>query len=160
MARKTALRSSPLPRRRRLRPLRITRHCSLRRRQVPEARRQGFEQVASIEVSDFDPYASGWAIEKIFKPARGLQSDDTAAVTYLDTLRTKLDGCERILTKTKWLAGDDITLADIFHLPYGTLLPQDDTNPLLDPKRPHVFNWWKELIALPSWKAVRWDSTH
>jgi len=118
-----------------------------------------FEQAASIEVADFDPYVSGYNIEKIFKPAVGVAGDDTVASTHFENMSKKLDGYERILTKTKWLAGDEITLADLFHLPHATLLPQDDTNPLLDPKRPHVFNWWKELTALPSWQAVRWDAT-
>jgi len=112
-----------------------------------------FEQASSVEMADFDPSASGYAVEKVFKPLRGLKGDDAVAAAHLETLSKKLDGYERILSKHKYLAGDELTIADLFHLPYGSMLPEG-LNPLLDEKRPHVFKWWKELTALPSWKAA------
>ncbi|KAJ6505887.1 glutathione S-transferase [Mycena vitilis] len=36
-------------------------------------------------------------------------------------LDKKLDGYERILAKHRYLAGEKLTLADLFHLPYGPL---------------------------------------
>lgn len=73
---------------------------------------------------------------------RGLESDETVVAAQLEKLKTKLEGYERILSERKWLAGDvslrnclttspklnadsilqDLTLADLFHLPYGVYL--------------------------------------
>jgi glutathione S-transferase len=39
-------------------------------------------------------------------------------------LGKKLDVYEQILSKQKYLAGDEVTLADLFHLPYAELLPK------------------------------------
>ena len=39
------------------------------------------------------------------------------------TLERKLDVYDKILSKQKYLGGDEITLADLFHIPYAVLLP-------------------------------------
>ena len=47
---------------------------------------------------------------------------DAAKVNDLKaTLAKKLEGYERILSKHKYLAGDRLTLADLYHLTHGTL---------------------------------------
>ncbi|KAI6103183.1 glutathione S-transferase [Pisolithus croceorrhizus] len=99
-----------------------------------------FEQAASIEAFNFNPFASGIAFEKVFKPRRGLQTNEQAVEERLALLRAKLDAYDVILGKQKYLAGDvsvplytrcyrryrrivqQVTLADLQHLPYGTLL--------------------------------------
>ncbi|KAJ3522130.1 hypothetical protein NM688_g8920 [Phlebia brevispora] len=81
-----------------------------------------FEQAASIETSDFDVYASGIAFEKVFKPFRGGTTNEETVKTYFATLQGKLAGYERILSKQKYLAGEEISVADLFHLPYGAML--------------------------------------
>ncbi len=71
----------------------------------PRARAK-FEQAASVEYSQFDPIASTIAYEKVFKLYQG-QTTNEALVTELVTrLENKLDGYE----------------ADLFHLPYGSLV--------------------------------------
>ncbi|GJE94999.1 glutathione S-transferase [Phanerochaete sordida] len=115
-----------------------------------------FEQAVSVEGSNFDPFASGLAYEKVFIPMRGGATNE-AHVEYLaKTLDMKLDGYEAILSKQKYLAGDEITLADLFHLPYGAFLKRLDYNYLEDPvKRPNVARWWKDITSRPSWQAVQ-----
>jgi glutathione S-transferase len=81
-----------------------------------------FEQAASIETSNFDPFASGIASQRVFIPARGGKTDEVRVGELATTLEGKLAGYEKILSKQKYLAGDEITLADLFHLPYGSML--------------------------------------
>ncbi|UJR28223.1 hypothetical protein I4U23_009473 [Adineta vaga] len=82
-----------------------------------------FEQAASVEISYFDPYASGIVMERVFKKMKGLGDADEAKVTsFKKELSTKLDVYEKILTKQPYLAGETFTLADLFHLPYGAWL--------------------------------------
>ncbi|EKM53959.1 uncharacterized protein PHACADRAFT_257476 [Phanerochaete carnosa HHB-10118-sp] len=115
-----------------------------------------FEQGASIEAGTFDVYAGAIAFEKLFKPMRGLQTDDTKLEYFTTTLDAKLDGYEAVLSKQKYIGGDIFTLADLFHLPYGALLPKAGYNYLQDTaKRPHLARWWKEISSRPTWEAVK-----
>lgn len=52
----------------------------------------------------------------------GKPTDEQRYESSLETLNNKLDGYERILAKTKYLAGNELTLVDLFHLPNGDLL--------------------------------------
>ena len=84
-----------------------------------------FEEAASVEQNNFDPFASGIASELVFKPyvsckgmssaantdvtldrMRGGQSDRSRVEDLTATLRLKLEGYERILSKREYLAGD------------------------------------------------------
>jgi len=115
-----------------------------------------YEQAASIELSNFDPYASGLAYEKVFKPMRGVQTDEDTVASHIATLDAKLDGYERILAKQKFLAGAKITVVDLFHLPYGSMLTKFGVNFLEEPeRRPNVARWWKDVVSRPSWQAVK-----
>lgn len=91
-----------------------------------------FEQACSVESFDFDPYASGLITEKVFKKMFGGEANDTFVQKYDEVLQKRLVGYERILSKQQYLAGDKLTLADLFHLPYGALLPQAGYNYLSD----------------------------
>lgn len=94
-----------------------------------------FEQAASVEVSNFDPFASGIAVQRIFKPMFGQTTDEARVQEYLETLTGKLEGYERILSKTKYLAGDNVTIVDLFHLPYGSMLEPQGITLLSDEKK-------------------------
>jgi len=120
-----------------------------------------FEQAASIEQADFDPLASALVAERIFGPLfRGATPDEKAAGEKQEKLEAKLDAYEVLLAKYKYLGGDELTLADIFHLPYGSkstlqLRPGAPHVNLEDPKRPNVARWWKDITSLPAWKEVQ-----
>ncbi|KAF5342695.1 hypothetical protein D9611_002058 [Ephemerocybe angulata] len=112
-----------------------------------------FEQAASIEQSNFDVYASKAAYEAVFKPNLGLVTDKSVVDSLIKQLEQKLDVYEQILSKQKYLAGDELTLADLFHLPYGALLPAVGSNAIQE--RPNVARWFNSLTERPSWKAVK-----
>ncbi|EIM90667.1 glutathione S-transferase-like protein [Stereum hirsutum FP-91666 SS1] len=111
-----------------------------------------FEQAASIEASNFDPFASGIVGEKVFKPMRGLTTNEERVKELYATLEAKLDAYNTILGKQKYLAGDQITLADLFHLPYGFMLGQAGYDIMT--QKPNVARWWNDITSRPSWKAV------
>ncbi|RKL52105.1 hypothetical protein BFJ70_g820 [Fusarium oxysporum] len=113
-----------------------------------------FQQGLSIELSYFDANVGVIAWEAIFKPMLGYGAGDEAAIkAKLAALDTALAGYEHILSRQSYLAGDEITLADIFHLPYGSLVEQAGFGELL-PKYPSVQAWWKRLQERESWKKV------
>ncbi|KAH9889014.1 glutathione S-transferase [Cubamyces lactineus] len=113
-----------------------------------------FEQAASIELSNFDPYVSGLARENIFKPMFGGKTDPAVVAELKSALEGKLAAYDVILGKTKYLAGDEVTLADLFHLPYGTLLEKQGIDYLVSGRWPNVTRWWKDISSRDSWKKI------
>ncbi|KAH7098213.1 glutathione S-transferase [Auriculariales sp. MPI-PUGE-AT-0066] len=115
-----------------------------------------FEIACSIEQANFDKIVFDLAYEKISNCPHSLgQTTDEERVSLLyQQLEPKLDGYERILSQAKYLAGDTLTIADLFHLPYGHLLESGIGSDVLQ-KRPNVARWWNELMALPAWQAVK-----
>lgn len=118
----------------------------------PRARAK-FEQAASIEYSQFDPIVSTIAFEKVFKIRYGQATNEALVKELVSRLQIKLDGYEAILGKQKYLAGDEITLADLFHLPYGSIV-FEQLELGLD-GRPNLQRWWKDITSRPSWQAVK-----
>jgi glutathione S-transferase len=77
----------------------------------------------STEAFNFDPYASGIAVQRVSKPRRGGKDDDEVRVAEIaGALVGNLEGYEHILSRTKYLATDELTIADLFHVPYSAML--------------------------------------
>ncbi|KAF7974718.1 hypothetical protein HWV62_11379 [Athelia sp. TMB] len=123
-----------------------------------------FEQAASVELANFNEAAYGLVAEKVFKKLfAGLDADEAKVAGLITALEAKLDVYEDILSKQKYVSGNspflnditeqEVTLADLFHLPYGTLVK--DINPELISARPHVSKWLETLQARPAWIAVK-----
>ena len=68
---------------------------------------------------------------------RGLPADEVQVKKHVDTLSAKLDVYEQILSKQKYIAGEQLTLADLFHLPYGAKLYPAGHGDLIE-SRPNV----------------------
>ncbi|KAJ7607995.1 thioredoxin-like protein [Mycena polygramma] len=109
-----------------------------------------FEQAAAVELANFDPSASKGGLQLKMK---GLNwpFDQAVIDEQLAILDKKLDGYERILAKHRYVAGDKLTLVDLFHLPYGPLVASGGTD--MFSRRPNVARWYNELVAHPSWLA-------
>ncbi|PPQ98158.1 hypothetical protein CVT26_003204 [Gymnopilus dilepis] len=112
-----------------------------------------FQQACSVEMCQFNDFAEKAVVEKVFKPMKGLKTDEARFNEYIDTLSKKLDGYERILSKQKYLAGNELTLADLYHLPYAEMLPKAGSNIMQE--KPNVARWLKDISSRPSWQAVK-----
>lgn len=112
-----------------------------------------FEQAVSIEQSNFEPSASSAVYEKLYKPYYGLVPDQAVFDEHLKKLDAKLDAYDVIFSKQKYLAGDEITLADLFHLPYGSKLAVAGSN-IMETK-PNVARWFNDISSRPSWESVK-----
>jgi glutathione S-transferase len=112
-----------------------------------------FEQAVSIEQNNWYPYATGAVIENLFKKFRGLTPDPAVFKEKIDALDERLNVYDKILSKQKYLAGDELTLADLFHLAYGALLAPAGSDILST--KPNVARWWNDISSRPSWLAVK-----
>ncbi|KAJ6480557.1 glutathione S-transferase [Mycena vitilis] len=105
-----------------------------------------FEQAASVELTNFEPSASKGGHE-LYKKILGYPLDQAIVDEQLAALDKKLDGYERILSKHRYLAGDKLTLADLFHLPYAPLVASAGTD--IFSRKVNVARWCNELVARP-----------
>ncbi|KAI9763702.1 MAG: hypothetical protein M1840_009175 [Geoglossum simile] len=112
-----------------------------------------FEQAASVELCHFDAYASKLVREKVFKKWYKLEPNEEVAAGLKAELEKRLDVYETILSQQSYIAGNEFTLADIFHIPYGAMLVQADAGELIT-KRKNVKAWWDRITGRDSWKAV------
>ncbi|KAJ7279889.1 glutathione S-transferase [Mycena rebaudengoi] len=65
-------------------------------------------------------------------------------------LEAKLDVYEEILGKHNFLAGDEFTLADLFHLSYVVWIELSGID-VMTSHGPNVKRWWTELVSRPAW---------
>ncbi|KZV99077.1 glutathione S-transferase [Exidia glandulosa HHB12029] len=112
-----------------------------------------FEQAASVEIYNFDVHVQAAAYESVVKPALGMKTNKANYEKHLKTLGQKLDIYDSILARQRFITGDEISLVDLFHIPYAVEL--EDAGCDIMNTRPNVARWWKELKARPSWQAVK-----
>ncbi|KAJ6582521.1 thioredoxin-like protein [Mycena vulgaris] len=108
-----------------------------------------FEQAASAELTNFDPSASKVGLA-LYMRMFGVPGDQTVIDAQSEVLDKKLDAYDVILGKHRYLAGEKLTLADLFHLPYASHVALGGDTMT---KKTNVARWYNELIARPSWLA-------
>lgn len=84
---------------------------------------------------------------------KGLTTDEAAVEQLQIQLAAVLDVYEARLAQSKYLAGDDYTLADLHHIPIIAGLFHTKVKPLFD-SRPHVAAWAAALLARPASEKV------
>ncbi|KAI0263539.1 glutathione S-transferase [Gloeopeniophorella convolvens] len=109
-----------------------------------------FEQAVSVETSYFQPQGRD-IILALREGYKDLSDPHFGAIVA--RIEPTLDIYEQILSKQKYLAGDEITLADFFHLPYGNTFVEEGLG--LFEKRPNVWRWWQDISSRPAWQAVK-----
>ncbi|XP_073040711.1 glutathione S-transferase-like [Primulina eburnea] len=106
-----------------------------------------------VEVHQFDASAQKLAFEILIKPMKGLTTDEAAVEQLQVQLSKVLDVYEARLSKSKYLAGDSFTLADLHHLPVVNNLLKTKVKALFD-ARPHFSAWCADILARPAWKKT------
>ncbi|KAJ7125836.1 glutathione S-transferase [Mycena crocata] len=113
-----------------------------------------FEQAASVELANFNPSIFKLLAEAFGKPRRGLPVDEVVIAEHMAELSAKLDVYENILGKQKYLAGEELTLADLFHLCYAPMVV-DAGYDAFTTRGPNVAHWWNALVSRPEWVKLK-----
>jgi len=114
-----------------------------------------FHQAVSVAISHFSVYVDKIIFEKYYGPYLFKKPTDEEVVeSSIKELGLRLDVYDQILSKQKYIAGDEITLADFYHIPYGVLLGEKAGCNIIE-TRPNVARWFKEISSRPSWQAVK-----
>ncbi|KAJ7927257.1 glutathione S-transferase [Mycena leptocephala] len=114
------------------------------------------EQAASVEYANFQPAILKVGMEAVGKPRRGLPVDQAVLTEATAELSAKLAVYEVILGKHKFLAGNEISVADLFHLTYAPMLADAGVD-IMTTSGTNVARWWNELISRPAWFKLKTD---
>ncbi|KAJ1383112.1 Thioredoxin-like superfamily [Sesbania bispinosa] len=112
------------------------------------------EQWLEVEAHNFNPPIYDLVMNVLVAPLLGLPSDPKVIEESDEKLKKVLDIYEERLSKTKYLAGDFFSLADLSHLPFGHYLVNQTGRGNIVRERKHVSAWWDDISNRPSWKKV------
>ncbi|KAJ7125835.1 glutathione S-transferase [Mycena crocata] len=113
-----------------------------------------FEQAASVELATFNPSIYKLLLEAFGKPHLGLPVDEAVVAEHMSELSAKLDAYEAILGKQTYLAGEEFTLADLFHLCYAPMVIGAGCDALTT-RGPNVARWWNAIVSRPEWVRLQ-----
>jgi glutathione S-transferase len=111
-------------------------------------------QWIEVESQNYNPAVSSIVFQIVFTPMFGLKRNEAVVDEQVAKLEKVLDVYEAHLSKSKYLAGDFFSLADLSHLPYTNLLVNATDKAEVITSRPHVHAWWKDISSRPSFTKV------
>ncbi|OIV96775.1 hypothetical protein TanjilG_18088 [Lupinus angustifolius] len=112
------------------------------------------EQWLEVEAQNFNPPIFSLVMNILVSPIMGTPSDPKVIEECEEKLGKVLDIYEDRLSKTKYLAGEFFSLADLSHLPFTHYLVGSMGKAYMVRDRKHVSAWWDDISSRPSWKKV------
>lgn len=112
------------------------------------------DQWLDAEATSFNPPIYDLVVEALFGPKFGNVPDPDLVKQNEEKLEKVLDIYEERLSKSKYLAGDFFSIADLSHLPFTQYLISGLKKKEMISSRPHVNAWWEDISSRPSWKKV------
>ncbi len=111
--------------------------------------RAKMEQWISIETSEFSGHAMKFIYQYVF------QRPQEPAVMEAATkaLETTCGVMEAQLAKTPFLAGAELSLADVFFMPYIEYAMNTPAKEIFA-KHPHMMAWWNKISERPTWRKA------
>ncbi|KAG0473142.1 hypothetical protein HPP92_014550 [Vanilla planifolia] len=111
------------------------------------------EQWLEAEGQSFNLPSSVLVMNLAFAPRMGMKQDPDAIERHAGRLAKVLDVYDQRLGESRFLAGDEFTLADLSHLPNGQYLVNTEKGDLFT-SRKNVKRWWEDISSRPAWKKV------
>ncbi|CAM6104625.1 unnamed protein product [Calypogeia fissa] len=110
------------------------------------------EQWLEVESQNFSPAAAA-----AMKELSGFDhpTDEKVLMGHFEKLSKVLDVYEARLSKSKYLAGEFFSLADLAHLPsLNHPVSFTKRGEITMEGRPHVKAWWADISSRPAWKKL------
>ncbi|KAK4586739.1 hypothetical protein RGQ29_023775 [Quercus rubra] len=102
-----------------------------------------------VEAHKFDSPSSVILRQIIVIPKYGKAPDKQVIETEMEKLGKVLDVYEERLSKSKYLAGENYSLADLHHIPHLVyFMKTSKANAITS--RPHVNAWWNDISSRPA----------
>ncbi|KAL5984070.1 hypothetical protein ACLOJK_018172 [Asimina triloba] len=112
------------------------------------------DQWLEAEGQSFNPPSSLLVFQLAFAPLMKLKQDPSVIAQNEEKLGKVLDVYESRLGDSRFLAGDEFTLADLSHLPNTQYLVHNTDRGEIFTSRKNVKRWWEEISGRSSWKKV------
>ncbi|KAH7655001.1 Glutathione transferase protein [Dioscorea alata] len=109
-----------------------------------------------VESQQFNPAISPIFYQIFVAPRFGAAPDQNIIKDNLEKLGKVLDVYEARLSKSKYLAGDFFSLADLHHIPYTFYFMATPHASLIN-SRPHVKAWWEDISSRTACKKATDD---
>ncbi|KAJ3703840.1 hypothetical protein LUZ61_007545 [Rhynchospora tenuis] len=107
-----------------------------------------------VEAHQYNPAISPIVYQSLILPRMyGGTPDQSIIDTNLEKLKKVLDVYEARLSKSKYLAGDFFSLADLSHFSYTKYFMATPYASVFD-SYPHVKAWWEDFTSRPAFKKV------
>ncbi|KAL9407825.1 hypothetical protein AB3S75_046380 [Citrus x aurantiifolia] len=123
-------------------PFASTWHASIGKEELICCGLLASKESAIIETHQFDGPIRSIIRQLISHPLRGLVPDEKIIEAEMEKLGKVLDVCEERLSKSKYLAGDDCTMADMQYIPYLVYFMRTPKAP-----RPCANAWWNDIAS-------------
>ncbi|XP_006463647.1 hypothetical protein AGABI2DRAFT_225513 [Agaricus bisporus var. bisporus H97] len=113
------------------------------------------EQAFWTEAYHFSMHAKPILFEYVVRSMmNGLEIDQTRVVKETKALLATVDFYEQLLSKQRYIAGDEFSLADIYHLPATIDLSERAKINIIE-GRPNVERWIRDVMDRDSWRKVK-----
>ncbi|CAL5425176.1 unnamed protein product [Camellia sinensis] len=106
-----------------------------------------------VESQQFNPPISAIVFQCFFAPMYGMKTDQAVVDANVEKLGKVLDVYEGRLAKSKYLAGDFYSLADLHHLSFTHYLFKTPYASVFN-ERPRVKSWWEDISSRPVFKKI------
>ncbi|KAF6174607.1 hypothetical protein GIB67_006259 [Kingdonia uniflora] len=112
------------------------------------------DQWLEVEAHNYNDLVYTLVLQLVVLPRMGERGDLALAHACEQKLEKVLDVYEERLSKSKYLAGESFTLADLSHLPGTRYIIEEAGMGHLVTERDNVNAWWKDISNRPAWKKV------
>ncbi|KAJ8545062.1 hypothetical protein K7X08_017645 [Anisodus acutangulus] len=112
------------------------------------------DQWLEVESNNYNDLVYNMVLQLLVFPKIGHKSDLTLVQNCADKLEKVLDIYEQRLSKSKYLAGDFFSLADLSHLPSLRFVMNEGGFAHLVTKRKCLHDWYLDISSRPAWKKV------
>ncbi|XP_021273787.1 glutathione S-transferase F9-like [Herrania umbratica] len=112
------------------------------------------ENWLEVEAQSYNPPIYTLTVQIMFSSKLGFPRDENLIKESEEKLAKVLDIYEERLSKSKYLAGDFFSLADLSHLPFTQYLVDQMGKEYMIRSRKHVSAWWDDISSRPSWQKV------
>ncbi|KAJ9165907.1 hypothetical protein P3X46_020722 [Hevea brasiliensis] len=112
------------------------------------------DQWLEAEGQSFNPPSGALVFQLAFAPRMKIPQDEGLIKQNQEKLGKVLDVYEKRLGESRFLAGDEFSLADLSHLPNTQYLVAGTDRGELFTSRKNVGRWWSEISSRESWKKV------
>lgn len=119
------------------------------------AERAAIEQWMEVESQAYNPPSSTLVFQLAFAPLWGIPQNQAEIAKNEQKLSKALDVYEKRLSESKYLAGDEFSIADLSHLPNTEYLVNATGKSELITSRKYVNAWWENISSRDSWKKIR-----